>query len=291
LTGAEQRLRGNGVPAIVVGRIVPGVRVATAVACGVVEYPAAVFLTALIAGSMISVGICLAVGVAIDSSTRETLTELGVPLGLLVNLLITAGAVVWFVRARRGLTRPRPATVVASAGGQAGSAEAPLVRVHWIRAGAFAGALATCGTTSTLAVVTYLGVVFGTRSSMGQPELLLGAVGMLTLILFGVGWGIAYARLEDTWHWPTPDWVRGLVYALVVPLPCTVLVGVVLSAVLGLPQRVLAIGVFGMLASAFAYGLLLGLSYPVFRLHRGTASSFDAARGASCPPGLAMQIR
>ena len=68
------------------------------------------------------------------------------------------------------------------------------------------------------------------------------------------------------------------------------LVGVVLSAVLGLPQRVLAIGVFGMLASAFAYGLLLGLSYPVFRLHRGTASSFDAARGASCPPGLAVQI-
>jgi hypothetical protein len=88
-------------------------------------------------------------------------------------------------------------------------------------------------------------------------------------LLVGVLWGAVYAlRGEALFPSNWPDWLRGLVYAAL-PLAASLLVAM---PVLGM--GFLGIGATGAVAATgellrhAAYGVLLGLLYPIFRARR-----------------------
>jgi hypothetical protein len=100
-----------------------------------------------------------------------------------------------------------------------------------------------------------------------QPMLLFVAVPAFLAV--GVLWGALYALVVSTWFRASwPDWLTGLVFALV-PLATS----------LAVAMPLLGLGFFGVGATGpvavtgelirhAAYGVLLGLMYPVFRARR-----------------------
>jgi membrane protein DedA with SNARE-associated domain len=271
LDNAEHWLNQHGSRAVFLGRLVPGLRIVTTVACGVFDVPFRVFFPAMSVGALLYILVYTLLGYFLGLPVLRLLESVNIPFALLGSLVPLSLLLVWTFRTRQELGRRLAAPA-------AGGHESRL------RAGALAGLLATIGSTLLLNVVINLAgniafnapgtiveqtaarLAFGLARDL-QPVLLFVAVPAYVLV--GVLWGALYAiRGEALFPGQTPDWLRGLVYAAL-PLAASLLLAMPL-----LGMGFLGIGATGAVAATgellrhAAYGVLLGLLYPIFRARR-----------------------
>jgi membrane protein DedA with SNARE-associated domain len=266
LDQAERWLSRHGAPAIVAGRVTPGLRMATVIACGVFGVPFWRFLPSLAIGGFVYILAYTLLGYLVGPAVLQVLEGIHLPLSILGSLAPLVLLSVWVMRARRGL-HLEEAT-------RAGRAE----RGHRWRDGMLAGVLATVLSTLTMNVLVNV-LSDATLVAPGQlvdraqarfafvalvrvigPVLLLAAAPAFVLV--GAVWGAVYAQwVEPRLTWP--DWLAGLCFAL---LPLCVALVVVLPVLDGAAPD---LGPLGPLAAASeavrhaAFGVSLGLIYPL----------------------------
>jgi membrane protein DedA with SNARE-associated domain len=272
LDRAERWLKQHGTRAVFLGRLVPGLRIVTAVACGVFEIPFTVFFPAMSLGALLYILVYTLLGYFFGRPVLDFLEKVHIPFGLLGSLVPLSLILVWTYRTRQGLGR-RTATPL------------PADREQQVRAGAVAGGLATISSTllfnmvinlagniafnapGTLVEQTATRIAFAFAREL-QPLLLF--VAAPAYLGVGVLWGVLYgvwveARLPSDW----PDWLKGLTFA-VLPLLASLLV---VMPLLGLGGFI-GVGAAGPVVATgelirhAAYGVQLGLLYPVFRSRR-----------------------
>ncbi len=202
----------------------------------------------------------------------DFLERIHIPFGLLGSLVPLSLILLWTYKARQGLGRRTDTSL-------------PVDRRQQLRAGALAGGLATIASTLLFNVVINLAgnVAFSTPGTLVeqtaarlafafarelQPLLLF--IAAPAFLAVGVLWGVLYAvwvepRLPRHWS----DWLKGLVFAAL-PLTASLLVVMPLLGLggflgVGAAGQVVATGEFIRHA---AYGVQLGLLYPVFRTRR-----------------------
>jgi membrane protein DedA with SNARE-associated domain len=275
LDRAELWLLKHGTRAVFLGRLVPGLRIVTAVACGVFSVPAKVFLPAMSLGALLYIVVYTLLGYYIGQPVLSFLERVHLPVGLLWSLVPLVIIVVWTVRARQGLGR--------RVGAAAGHAHLE-GHEYQVRAGAIAGGLATIASTAVLNLLLNVAgnlafnapgtivertadrLAFAIAREAEPSIILLVVVAYLTV---GVLWGALYGLWGESWLVAgRPDWLRGLTYAL---LPFGVSTFVVMPLVglgfLGIGATG-PVAVVGELIRHATYGALLGLMYPVFRARR-----------------------
>jgi membrane-associated protein len=262
LERAERQLQRHGASAVVLGRLLPGLRILTAIACGIFHVPYRVFLPAMSVGSLVYIIGYTMLGYYAGPAVLGLFEALHLPLGLIGSgmplLLLLAGLIL----VRRALPHPLPR---------------PALRT-WQRArvGLLAGLLATLGALFTLDLIV---VVAGDLAWRLPDSLLADAAGQLARTLAhdatggllwlvaplvaGVGWGGVYA----TWAEPRltgPDAARGLLFAFV---PYLVTGGLLapLLAQLADPTHVAPVALFAEAVRQAFFGLILGLAYPLLR--------------------------
>jgi membrane protein DedA with SNARE-associated domain len=154
LEAAETHLRDNGQWAIILARIVPGLRLAIVVACGMVGISRHTFFMAVSLAALAYVGVCLALGYIFGQPLIDWLNQLVFPLGLIVPLIALGILLAWLVRSRPSLRRPRPDLPV---GGR-------------VRTGAAAGAVAAIGSLMLADVLLYVGGPLVAALLAGPPD-------------------------------------------------------------------------------------------------------------------------
>jgi membrane protein DedA with SNARE-associated domain len=272
LDRAERWLKQHGSRAVFLGRLVPGLRIVTAVACGVFEVPFRVFFPAMALGALLYILVYTLLGYFLGPPVLSVMEKIHIPFGLLGSLVPLALLLLWTFRARQGLGR------------RSTTAALPADRDQQMRAGAIAGGLATIVSALLLNVVINLAgnIAFNAPGTLieqtaarlafafareVQPVLLF--VSAPAFLAVGVLWGALYglwgeAALPTTW----PDWLKGMVYALA---PLIVSLGVAMP-LLGLGffgvGATGAVAVSGEIIRHAAYGALLGMLYPIFRARR-----------------------
>jgi membrane protein DedA with SNARE-associated domain len=266
LDQAELWLRQRGVVAIVLGRITPGLRMATVIACGVFGVPFWRFLPSLALGAFLYILAYTLLGYFVGPPMLSALEGIHLPLGLLGSLVPLVVLVVWIVRARRTL-RLRETT-------EAGVAD----RRHRWRDGAVAGGVATVISTLAMNVLVHVAgdlvlLEPGNLIELTQARLamlaLLRVIGPVLLlaatpafIVVGVVWGAVYAEwVEPHIHWV--DWLSGLGFAL---LPLCVALVIVLPVLDGAATDLGHLGPLAATSEALRhglYGIALGAIYPL----------------------------
>jgi membrane protein DedA with SNARE-associated domain len=267
---AERWLKRHGTRAVFLGRLVPGLRIVTAVACGVFEIPFRVFFPAMSLGALLYILVYTLLGYFLGRPVLDLLEKVHIPFSLLGSLVPLTVILLWTYRARQELGRR--------------TTSLPVDHEQQVRAGAVAGALATIASTLLFNVVINLAgnIAFNAPGTLVeetakrlafafarelQPVLLF--IALPAFLGVGVLWGALYAlwaeaRLPADW----PDWLKGLTFALL-PLMTSLLI---VMPVLGL--GLFGVGVTGPVAATgelirhAAYGVQLGLLYPIFRTRR-----------------------
>jgi membrane-associated protein len=271
LDAAEQWLKQHGSRAVFLGRLVPGLRIVTAVACGVFEVPFRVFFPAMSIGALLYILVYTLLGYFLGPPVLSVLEKVHIPFGLLGSLVPLALILFWTFRARQGLGRRVTSAIQVD-------------HEQQLRAGAIAGGLATIASTLAMNVVINLAgnIAFNAPGTLVeqtaarlafafarevQPLLLFVAVPAFLAV--GVLWGAVYGVVaEDRLPADRSDWLRGLIFA-VVPLMTS----------LGIAMPLLGLGFFGVGATGpvavtgelmrhAVYGVVLGLLYPVFKSRR-----------------------
>jgi len=280
LDRAEAWLQRHGPVAIVLGRLTPGLRMATVIACGVFGVPFWRFLPGLAIGAMVYILLYTLLGFFIGPVVLQIIEGVHVPLGLFGSLLPLVVLSAWIIRARRGLRLAQS--------NDASVADRP----HRWRDGAVAGILATVMSTLVMNVLVVIvadlallppgDLVERARARLAVmalirvigPVLLLAAVP--AFIIVGGVWGAIYAEwVEPQLRWP--DWLSGACFAL---LPLCVALVIALPILDGAAPD---LGPLGPLAAASealrhaAFGISLGVIYPL-RLARLPAWRRGAAR-------------
>jgi hypothetical protein len=222
-------------------------------------------------GALLYILVYTLLGYFLGPPVLNLLEKVHIPFGLLGSLVPLTVILWWTFRARQELGRRVTLQVAAEHETQ-------------LRAGAMAGLLATIGSTLLLNVIINLAgniafnapgtiveqtaarLAFGLARDL-QPIALFLAVPAYVAV--GVLWGALYGRwVADRLPAEWPDWQRGLAFAMV-PLLSSLLVAMPL-----LGMGFLGVGATGPIAATgelirhAAYGVLLGLEYPIFRTRR-----------------------
>ena len=271
LQRAEAELNERGQPAIFIARLIPGLGLAIIVVCAVLALPFRKFWPAVTAAALVYTGASLAMGFLFGPAVIDTLEEIVLPVGLLVRVTAIAVLLVWLVRARKAVV-PRPARPPSSAAGR-------------LRAGALAGALAVVGATTIINALIYLAGPIADRLltpsgtvialvSRFPAELLYFLTLIVVVTALGIAWGVLYGGFEDRFATRLPDWQQGLLFAIL-PLAMSLLAVVPVVVYSGAESawRWLSAAAAETLLWAI-YGILLGLTYPIFAYAR---SSDEAA--------------
>jgi membrane-associated protein len=266
LDQAERWLSRHGVLAIMLGRVTPGLRMATVIGCGVFGVPFWRFLPSLAVGGFAYILMYTLLGFFVGPAVLRVLEDIHLPLGLLGSLAPLAILTIWIVRARRGL-HLKPTT-------QASTVD----KRHRWRDGAMAGGLATVVSTLAMNVLVNVAgdlallapgdIVERARARLAVlaltrvigPALLLGAVP--AFILIGVVWGAVYAQWVEP-HVRVPDWLSGLCFALLPLCVALVLVLPILDSVTNDFERLGPLAAASEAARHAIFGLALGLIYPL----------------------------
>jgi len=262
LLRAEAELKRRGALAVVLGRLLPGLRVVTAIACGIFRVPFRVFLPAMSLGGLIYIVGYTLLGYLAGPTILGLFAVLHLPVGLLGSggpLLLLLAALVLI---RRGLPHPLPR---------------PALRMgQRARVGLLAGLLATGGALLTLNLVVLVtadlawrlpGSLFADVAGQFSRALAHDATGGLLWLavplVAGVGWGALYAAWAEP-RLAGPDAVRGLLFAI---LPYLVGGGLLAPLLVQVADvtRVAPVALFTEAARQTCFGLILGLAYPVLR--------------------------
>jgi membrane protein DedA with SNARE-associated domain len=273
LDRAEAQLQRHGALAVVLGRLLPGLRVVTAIACGIFHVPFHVFLPAMAVGGLIYIVGYTLVGYFAGPAVFGLIEALHLPVGMFgsgVPLLVLIAVLILI---RRGLPHPMPR---------------PYLRpLHRARVGLVAGVLATVGALWTLDLVVVvtgdlawrlpdspLAQAIGDLSRALARDATGGLLWLAVPLIVGVAWGAVYAVWAEP-HLPGPDAVRGLVFALV-PF---FLGGVLLAPLLTQMRDAMQLAPVALLTEAarqLCFGLILGLGYPVLRARHRPDKSLDS---------------
>ena len=192
LDRAEKQLQRHGAMAVVLGRLLPGLRILTTIACGMFRVPYRVFLPAMAVGSLIYIVGYTMLGYFAGPAVLGLFEALHLPVGLIGSggplLLLVVGLIL----VRRGLPHPLPRPVLHT----------------WPRArlGVLAGLLASGGALLALDLVVVVAGDLAWRlpdswlaDAAGQLAQALahdatgGLLWLLVPLLAGVGWGAVYA--------------------------------------------------------------------------------------------------
>jgi membrane protein DedA with SNARE-associated domain len=266
LESATAQLQNRGQRAILVARLVPGLRLAIVVVCGILDIRPRVFVPSVAVGALAYVAGCLALGYLFGSAVIDLLGQLVFPLGLLEPVIGTTVLLIWLRRARRRL---------------AGSTtRQPLSRASRLRAGAIAGVLAIAGASMIVNILLYIGGPIAaellTRGADLQAIMdISGGLGnvvrwILTVVLFGVVWGSLYGLFDRRYFESLPDWLHGLVFAAI-PFASTLLTSLLAYVARGQELSEWLFEGLGELVRWALYGVLVGLIYPIFRARRASA--------------------
>ena len=209
----QAQLNRHGALAVFLGRLFPGLRVVTAIACGIFRVRFRVFLPAMALGGLIYIFGYTLLGYFAGPAVFGLIEALHLPVAMFgsgVPLLLLVGALILI---RRGLPHPMPR---------------PYLRPwHRARVGLLAGILASAGALLSLDLVVALTGDLAWR----LPDSLSGADHQRALayararrngrhcvaggpLIAGVGWGAVYAVWAEP-RLPGPDVVRGLLFAVV----------------------------------------------------------------------------
>ena len=286
LDRAERQLQRYGAVAVVLGRLLPGMRILTAIACGIFRVPYRVFLPAMSLGSLVYIVGYTMLGYFAGSAVLGVFEALHLPVGLLGSGVPLLLILVGLILVRRGLPHPLPR---------------PALRT-WQRArvGLLAGLLATLGALFTLDLMV---VVAGDLAWRLPDSLLADAAGQLARALTrdatggvlwlvvplvtGVGWGGVYAA----WIEPRlsgPDAARGLMFAVVPYLVSVSLLAPVLAQVAD-ATHVASVALFAEAARQACFGVILGLGYPVLRARHRSNRALESL-GAGPPQAVHVPV-
>jgi hypothetical protein len=223
-------------------------------------------------GALLYILVYTLLGFFLGQPVLDFLERIHIPFALLGSLVPLSLILLWTYKARQALGRRTDTSL-------------PVDRQLQLRAGALAGGLATISSTLLFNVVINLAgnIAFNTPGTLVeqtaarlafafarelQPLLLF--VAAPAYLAVGVLWGVLYAvwvepRLPRDW----PDWLKGLVFALL-PLMGSLIVVMPLLGLggflgVGAAGQVVAVGE---LIRHAAYGVQLGLLYPIFRTRR-----------------------
>jgi membrane protein DedA with SNARE-associated domain len=262
LDRAERQLQRHGAIAVVLGRLLPGLRVLTAVGCGIFRVPYRVFLPAMGLGSLIYIVAYTMLGYFAGPAVLGLFEALHLPIGLVGSggplLLLLAGLIL----VRRGLPHPLPR---------------PALRT-WqrLRVGLLAGLLASLGALWTLDLVVVvagdlawrlpdspLAVASAQLAQALARDATGGLLWLLVPLVIGIGWGAVYAVWAEP-RLPGPDAARGLLFAFVPYLVTGGLLAPLLVQVTDAAQ-VAPVALFAEAMRQAFFGLILGLAYPVLR--------------------------
>jgi len=276
LDRAEAQLNRHGAVAVVLGRLLPGLRVLTAIACGIFNVPFHVFLPAMAAGGLIYIVGYTLLGYFAGPAVFGLIEALHLPVAVFgsgVPLLLLIGVLILI---RRGLPHPMPRPFLGA--------------WHRTRVGLLAGVLATVGALLTLDLAVIITADLAWRlpnsalaEDLGEVSRALsqnasgGLLWLVVPMVAGIGWGGVYA----VWAEPRlrgPDVVRGLEFALVPFL----VGGVLLAPLLTQMRDVMQVAPVALLTEAarqLCFGLILGLGYPILRArHRPETSRVGGLR-------------
>src|SRR5579871_2831731 len=155
LDKAEHWLNKHGTRAVFVGRLVPGLRILTAVACGVFEVPFRIFFPAMALGALVYIVVYTLLGYFLGPPVLDLLEKVHLPFGLLGSLVPLAILLWWTIRARQEL-------------GKRASGGVAVERDVLLRAGLVAGLLATVGSTLLMNVLINLagGIAFNAPGTL-----------------------------------------------------------------------------------------------------------------------------
>jgi membrane protein DedA with SNARE-associated domain len=270
LDRAEGQLHRHGAVAVVLGRLLPGLRVVTAIACGIFSVPFRVFLPAMAFGGLIYIVGYTLLGYFAGPAVFGVIEALHLPVGMIGSggpLLLLVGVLILI---RRGLPHPMPRPY--------------LDPWHRARVGLLAGVLATVGALLSLDLVvvlmgdlawrlpdSLLAQMIGELSRALARDATGGLLWLAVPLIAGVGWGAVYAVWSEP-HLPGPDAVRGLIFALVPFVVGTVLLAPLLTQMRDAMQLA-PVALLTEAARQLCFGLILGLGYPVLRArHRANKS-------------------
>lgn len=267
LDTAERWLNQHGSRAVFLGRLVPGLRIVTAVACGVFEVPYRVFFPAMAVGALCYIMVYTLLGFFLGPPVLSILEKVHIPFGLLGSLVPLSLLLFWIIRARQALNGR-------------GTLHAIESHEQKLGAGALAGGLATIASTLLLNVIINLAgnIAFNAPGTLVeqtaarlavalarevQPGLLFVAVPAYVCV--GILWGALYGTVADRRSLlGVPDEIKGLLFSAI---PLFVSLSIVMP-LLGL--GFFGVGATGAVALAgetirhAVYGVFLGLLFPVF---------------------------
>jgi membrane protein DedA with SNARE-associated domain len=257
LDGVEGRLRRASVWTVALGRVFPGLRVLTAVACGAFGVPFRVFLPGMAIGAFAYIAVFALLGYTLGPPVVAALDALELPLGSLLALGLVLLIVFALVRARG--TRPG----------------APGAGPGRFRAGALAGLLAAvCAALVFNAVAGLVGVAAELAPAALDLEVLRRfareerrltplLASLAAFVALGALLGGLYGRWVEAALRAVArgEAVRGVVFALA---PWALAVAT-LPPLMDLTAAEAAALAAGQAVQSAAFGLVLGLAYPLFR--------------------------
>ncbi len=271
LDKAEGWVKRHGALAIVLGRIVPGLRIPTAIAAGVFGIRYAVFLPAVAAGSTLYILFFVLLGYFAGPQALGVLHDARLSMRAALSIVLFLALGIFLIVMYRRSARVRHIRRI------------PASNARRLETATMAGFLATLqmglGTNGILYLLSLLGfheaepplIRLATRGADRYFDGdLFGFTVAITALLFvsGIVWAIVYAYLADP-VLPGPSWVRGLTFS-VVPLLVSLLVLLPLlgGGFFGLLLRDGWLPAAGETVRNALFGLGLGTSYTLLRIAR-----------------------
>ncbi len=279
LDRAERWLEGRQATAIVLGRIMPGLRNVTVIAAGVFGVPYRTFLPAFALGSFVYIAFFFSLGMWVGPQAVAALALPRLSLRLAATLIgfVVLGAFLVVMYRRAAIARHVE--------------REPAPEARRLETSALAGFLATIemvlATSSLLYVLSALGVRTPERTLVDfltQAAQHAGGPGfrfpmlLLAVVLFGgVIWGIVYSHLAVPLL-PLPAWLRGLAFSLL-PLAVSAFVLMPLfgAGPLGLGLGAGLVPLAGEACRSALFGVGLAASYSLLRVARQRPARAAAA--------------
>jgi membrane protein DedA with SNARE-associated domain len=287
LDQAERWVRRNGVLAVIIGRITPGLRIPTVIAAGAFGVPYRVFLPALAGGSSLYICFWVGVGYVFGPRALAMLHTVHLPVRALLSLILFVGlgGILLVMYRRSGRVRRLP--------------RVPATEPRRLELSVLASFLATLEMGLGTNAVLYALSLFG----FGEPERELVAIFTLgaerhfdgdlfklsvaltaLFLLGGIGWAIVYTHLFEPLL-PWPPWLSGLVFS-VLPLlvSLTILLPFLGAGWFGLGLDAGPIPLLGEVARTALFGVGLGTSYALLYAARQPPARLRSPRATHSSP-------